>query len=90
MGDTSFNALDIGLKAELAFKKLSVGYEYISRSGDLDSYRSAGSIAYRLTNDIVLTGAFGNNFGDQNDLISLLGIRWGLDAKSQTFSTLID
>jgi hypothetical protein len=83
LGNQTFNAIDLGLKVELEFERLSFGYEYISRSGDLDSYRSAGSIAYKLSNNTYVTGSFGNNFGATNDLISLLGLRWGLDNKSQ-------
>lgn len=83
---TTFNAVDVGLKAELEFDRLSFGYEYISRSGDLDSFRSSGSLVYKLTPNLYLSGAFGNNFGNTNDLISLLGIRWGLNNKEQTLN----
>ena len=28
-----------------------------------------------------MNGAFGKNYGDKNNLISLLGLNWGLDSK---------
>lgn len=83
IGNTEFNALDIGLKAELQFNKLFIGYEYVNRSGDLDDFRSVGNIRYVLTKKIDLVGSFGNNFGNTNDLVSILGIRWGFDSKNQ-------
>ena len=83
IGNTQFNALDMGLKAELQFNKLFIGYEYVNRSGDLDDFRSVGNIRYVLTKKIDLVGSFGNNFNDTNDLVSILGIRWGFDSKNQ-------
>lgn len=83
---STFNAVDIGCKVELEFDRLSFGYEYISRSGDLDSFRSAGSLVYKLSPNLYISGAFGNNFGASQDLISLLGLRWGLNNTSQTLN----
>jgi len=74
-----FNAYDVGVKAEVEFQKLSVGYEYINRSGDLEGYRSAGTIRYQVLDDIFITGSFGNNFQKQDDVISLFGIQWGFN-----------
>lgn len=82
--DDRFNAIDLGVKAELEFNKLTIGYEYISRSGDLDGYRSAGSIRYQALENIYLTGAFGNNFEESDDLITLFGIQWGVDNPVQS------
>ncbi len=83
MVDNNYNAIDLGIKAELEFKKLVVGYEYINRSGDLESYRSAGNIKYQAFENIFLTGSFGNNFSGQDDLITLFGVQWGLNGVSQ-------
>ena len=83
LGAEEFNALDIGVKAELQLNKLFVGYEYVNRSGDMDDFRSVGNIRYILSNKIQLVGSFGNNFGDIDDLVSILGIRWGFDSKDQ-------
>ena len=82
--DDRFNAFDIGVKGELEFNKLAVGYEYINRTGDMEGYRSAGTIKYKLLNDVYLTGSFGNNFAETDDLISLFGIKWGVNSKLQS------
>ena len=83
-----FNAFDIGLKAELEFEKLSVAYEYINRSGDLEGYRSVGSIRYQVLGDIFISGSFGNNFEEQNDVIALFGIQWGVNNALQQIGVL--
>jgi len=81
-----FNAFDLGVKGELEFDKLSVAYEYINRSGDMEGYRSVGTIRYQLINDIFLTGSFGNNFEETNDLVTLFGIKWGINGALQSIS----
>lgn len=83
-GDDRFNAFDLGVKGELEFDKLSVAYEYINRSGDMEGYRSVGSIRYQIINDIFLTGSFGNNFGEVDDLVTLFGIKWGINGALQS------
>lgn len=82
--DDRFNAFDLGIKGELEFDKLIIGYEYINRSGDLEGYRSAGNIRYQIYNDFYITGTFGNNFEEQDDLITLFGIQWGLNHPLQS------
>jgi hypothetical protein len=73
------NFYDFGGKLELEFKNLSVAYEYIYRINDkTKSYRSSGIIKYRISDQLYLTGAIGKNFGNNNNLISLLGLNWGL------------
>ena len=79
-----YNAFDIGIKGEVEFDKLSVGYEYINRSGDLEGYRSAGTIRYQVMDNIFITGSFGNNFEKQDDVISLFGIQWGFNHPLQS------
>ncbi|HNX65517.1 MAG TPA: hypothetical protein PKH02_01470 [Bacteroidales bacterium] len=77
-GYTREDFFDMGGKAGFEFKKLSLAYEYVYRIGDTDSYRSNGLIKYRISDDVYITGAFGKNFGKSNNLISLLGISWGI------------
>jgi len=73
----SFN--DLGYKLEFEFKQLVLSYEYIKRFGDTsNTKRSSGLIKYKINNQLYLTGAYGDNFGDTGDLISFLGINWGL------------
>ena len=81
--DDRFNAFDIGIKGELEFKKLIVGYEYIDRSGDMEGYRSTGVIQYKLVDDFYLTGSFGNNFSETNDIVTVFGIKWGINSALQ-------
>jgi hypothetical protein len=78
------NFIDAGGKAELEFRKLSVGYEYIYRMDDkTNTFRSNGQIKYRISDQLLLTGAFGKNFGDNDNLISMLGINWGISSGTQ-------
>jgi hypothetical protein len=70
---------DFGAKVELQFNKFSFGYEYIYRSGNVsNTFRSSGQLKYRISDNLFLTGAFGKNFGDSHNLVSMLGINWGL------------
>ena len=78
------NFYDCGGKIELEFKKISLAYEYIYRVNDNTStFRSNGLLKYKISDQLVLTGAFGKNFGDTHNLISLLGINWGLSSGSE-------
>lgn len=83
LGDYSdtFEYFDYGGKGQLDFKKLSIGYEYIKRTGDGDDYRSVGLVQYKINDNVYFTGGFGKNFERENgdDLLTLFGIRWGFD-----------
>lgn len=81
-----FTAFDLGAKTELELGKFSIGYEYINRSGDLQGYRSAGVARYRALENIYLTGVFGKNFGDRDDLIAIFGVQWGLNNPVQSIA----
>lgn len=87
LGDYSdtFEYFDYGGKGQLDFKKLSIGYEYIKRTGDGDDYRSVGLVQYKINENVYFTGGFGKNFESENgdDLLTLFGIRWGFDKKNQ-------
>ena len=74
---------DIGTKVEFQFDKLSVGYEYIKRLGDAKNYRSVGNIKYILSETLVLNGGFGKNFEHTDNLVSFLGVSWGLSANNK-------
>ncbi len=77
---------DVGGKFELEFNALSVGYEYLSREGDDDQYRSLGTIRYRISDSFTVTGGFGKNFNSGDDTISLLGVKWALNTGEGNFS----
>ena len=36
-----------------------MGYEYLSREGDTNEYRSIGTVRYQVSSSIVLAGGFG-------------------------------
>ncbi|WP_202703554.1 hypothetical protein [Flavobacterium sp. UGB4466] len=77
------NFFDIGSKAQFDWNKISVGYEYIKRNGDGKNYRSVGFVQYKVSDNLYVTGGFGKNFESalNDETVSLLGIRWGINAK---------
>lgn len=78
------NFYDFGGKAEFEFKKISLAYEYIYRdSSNSNTFRSNGLLKYKISDNLLLTGAFGKNFGSNNNLISMLGINWGLSTGTE-------
>lgn len=81
------NFFDYGGKLEFEFKKLSLGYELIARTSKYrNTYRSTGNIRFKIQDNLYITGAFGRNFGDANNLVSLLGINWGLMTGNEKLS----
>lgn len=74
--------MDYGAKAELEFNRLSLAYEYIrrtsSQAGVPNTFKSVGLLKYKIKDGLYLTGAFGQNFTKNNNLIATLGINWGL------------
>ncbi len=80
---------DAGGKIELEFQRISFGYEYIYRSNDeVNTYRSSGLLKYKISDQLFLTGAFGKNFGKSDNLISMLGINWGLNTGNEKVSVV--
>ena len=77
---------DVGGKLEIELDKLSIGYEYLTREGDTDEYRSIGTVRYKVSNAITQTGGFGKNFKSGDDTISLLGVKWGLNTGEGSLS----
>jgi hypothetical protein len=85
------NFYDFGGKIELEFRKISVAYEYIHRINDnTNTFRSNGILKYKLTDQLFLTGAFGKNFGNNNNLISILGLNWGLSSGNEQAKIIKD
>jgi hypothetical protein len=74
---------DYGCKIQIDINAISFGYEYIKRNGDGNNFRSVGIIQYKISSNYYLTGGFGKNFisDSDKDLVSLLGIRWGINKK---------
>jgi len=80
-----YEYFDYGTKVQIDINALSFGYEYIRRNGNGKDYRSVGVIQYKISSNYYITGGFGKNFTSDSpkDLVSLLGIRWGIN-KSDT------
>jgi len=75
---------DIGGKIEFEAKNLILSYEYVHRNKSNDSTkRHSGIVKYKINDDIAITGSFGRNFGDIDNLISLFGLNWGFQNKTQ-------
>ncbi len=70
---------DLGAKVELEIDRFSLAYEYISRSGSINSERSVGTLKYTLSKDITLIGGFGKDFPVDDNLITVFGINWGVN-----------
>jgi len=83
---TSSTILDSGGRIELELDKFSISYEYLYRN-DLNTifstFRSSGLIKYRASEQLLVTAAFGKNFGDLNNAITQIGISWGINNKNQ-------
>ena len=70
----------------MEINKLKFSYEYLERDGDNKQFRSVGNITYQFSEDITINGGFGKDFPADNNLITLLGINWGLDLGEKSFS----
>jgi hypothetical protein len=85
----STTIFDNGGKLELELNKFSLSYEFIYRNNikdELDdSFRSSGMIKYRATEQLLITATFGKNFGDFNNLITQIGLSWGIGNNNQGF-----
>lgn len=79
------NFWDYGGKIEFELKKLKFSYEYLKRDGLDDQYRSVGNLTYQINKKISVTGGFGKDFPADDNLVSILGINWGLDLGEGSF-----
>ena len=81
-------AFDTGFKAEIEYHKFNLGFEYIYRQTErTNTSRSVGVIQYKVNPKIYLIGSFGKNFGETNNRIAILGLKWGLqNSGSETMS----
>lgn len=71
-------SLDIGAKVEFQLNDFSLGYEYIKRTSESNNYRSVGNIKYKLNKSFTINGGFGKNFEKTENLVSFLGVSWGI------------
>ncbi len=76
---------DYGAKIELELERFKLSYEHLRRSGFDDQFRSVGNITYQLNKNMSLTGGFGKDFPLDDNLISIIGINWGLNSGEDGF-----
>lgn len=76
---------DFGGKAEFVYRRFSISYEYIYRVNDIEkTFRSNGVIAYKVSDRVYVNAAFGKDYGTKDNLISFLGLNWGLDSERKS------
>ena len=78
---------DYGGKVEFELNKFKLSYEYLARDGFGEQYRSVGNLTFQLNKKMSITGGFGKDFPEDNNLVSILGINWGLDLGEKAFSS---
>ncbi|MBW4360121.1 hypothetical protein [Flavobacterium taihuense] len=75
-------AFDFGFKIEYSIKELSLSFEYLKRDysndSNLNSERRVGTLQYKISENLYLTGSYGTNFGSDSTLFTLFGINYGL------------
>ena len=81
------NFWDFGGKIELELRKFKFAYEYLKRDGNDEEFRSVGSLSFQIKENIIITGGFGRDFPVEDNLITLLGINWGLNFNGRASTT---
>jgi hypothetical protein len=80
------SAHDLGGRLSYTVSSFSLGFELIYRTypdaSAYTSHRAVGFIQYKVNDNIYLTGSFGQNFGNSNNLFTLLGVNFGFGNKS--------
>ena len=84
------NAYDFGGKIEYNINRLCISVEYVKRNyntdKNLNSDRTVGIIQYKISDNLYATGAYGKNFGDFNNVFSLIGLNWGFGSSKLSTS----
>lgn len=72
---------DAGGKAEFIYNRFSISGEWIYRSNSVENtFRATGLLAYKISDKIYINASFGKDYGDKDNLITFLGLNWGLDS----------
>ncbi len=75
------NSLDLGGKIAFEFNRILFGFESLQRTytrgTNFHSSRNAGTVSYRLNDNLFINGTFGKDFGPENKIITLFGFNWG-------------
>lgn len=73
--------VDLGGRLEMEFNKFSFSVEAIKRINsddkDQNTSRTVGIVQYKISDDLYLLGTFGKDFGEINNIVTLLGLNWG-------------
>ena len=77
---------DYGGKIELELERFKFSYEYLRREGNGEQFRSVGNITFQLSQTMSITGGFGKDFPQEDNLVSLIGINWGLNLGEEAFT----
>ncbi|OMP75140.1 hypothetical protein [[Flexibacter] sp. ATCC 35208] len=90
--DTAMNkfkrdgATDYGMRIGYEHGDFSLSFEHISRhyrdNKDLNSERNVGVLQYKVNESLYLYGSFGKNFGEVNNLFTLIGLNWSWGKQS--------
>jgi hypothetical protein len=85
------NAFDFGIKVDYTVKDFSLSFEHINRkyndSALESTNRNVFMMQYKISDGLYLSGSYGKNFGEVNNLFSLFGINYGFGAtKLKTIS----
>jgi hypothetical protein len=70
---------DTGAKLIFEFKKFNFGAEGVLRynvSNQSSSYRVSSNLGIAISEKVNLSASFGKNFGDNNNVISVMGLDW--------------
>ncbi|PSK91153.1 hypothetical protein [Taibaiella chishuiensis] len=78
---TTQTNIDFGGRLEFELNSVAISFETVYRAVANDksssTVRNVAIVQYKLSDNLFLTGTFGKNFGDQNNLVSFLGLNWG-------------
>lgn len=78
---TTQTNIDFGGRLEFEFNSISLSFESVYRAvvnnKSRSTARNVAIVQYRLSDNLFVTGTFGKNFGDLNNLVSFLGLNWG-------------
>ncbi len=79
---TKSNLYDIGGKIGFEFNDFSfaceIMYRYYAQNGINEQNRTIGIVSYKIKDGQYVNGAFGKNFGDRQNTVTLFGINWGI------------
>jgi hypothetical protein len=82
------SAVDVGGKLSYSNGNFIIGVEFVQRSyaasASLDSHRCVGMLQYQVNSTLYLTASFGQNFGNVNNLFSIIGFHFGFGNKGAT------